>query len=90
MKVTKEMVDKDLRPAFTLLSMATYFMSKTWGIKLLNRTNALTKGKELKGVQNEELYIQGKGGYNIRLRIFKPTGANQPLPVMLYIHGVVL
>nr|WP_245244483.1 alpha/beta hydrolase [Streptomyces palmae] len=44
-------------------------------------------GREEPDVEEEWLALPGSGGNRIRVRIVRPAGACEPLPVVLYLHG---
>ncbi len=88
MKVTKEMVDPELKSTFNSLKVISFLLSRKWGIKLMNIASSLAKGKKIKGLFNEERYIPSKnGGPDIRIRIFRPLNSTETLPALLYCHG---
>ena len=88
MKVSKNMVDKELRSYFGILKAIAFLLAKKWGIKLLNSASKFSNGKKIEGLYNEERYIQSKsGGRDIRIRIFKPHNYEGKLPAVVYSHG---
>lgn len=86
MKVTKNMVDKDLQGAFHFLKITPYLLSRKWGIHLLNFFLKFTKGKNSKGMDGKEYFIPNKS-HEIRVRIFRPLNNNEKLPALFYFHG---
>ena len=88
MKVTKNMLNKELRSSYWSLTFLTVILRKAWGIRLFNFLMGLGKGKNIKGLHCEERYIPSRNsGPDIRVRIFKPLNHQGDLPGMLYIHG---
>lgn len=89
MRITKDMLDQELRPYFGISKIISFIISKNWGAKFLNLVFKTLKGKKLKGYQNEEHYIPSNSTdhQQIRVRIFRPTDTTEPIPAMLYIHG---
>lgn len=88
MKVTKSMLHKDLRASYYLLKITPFLLSRKWGVTLLNWLLKFTKGKNIKGLSNEERYISSGDGYHqIRVRIFRPPHIKDKLPVLFYFHG---
>ena len=88
MKITKDMVHEELKPYFSSLKVLPYLLSRKWGIRLFNILTNSSKGKNIKGLDNEERYIPSRSGApDIRIRIFKPLNAKGKLPVLFYIHG---
>lgn len=82
------MVNKDLRASFYLLKITPFLLSRKWGINLLNFLLKFSKGKNIKGIHNEERYISSKSGnHKIRIRIFRPKNIEEKLPVLFYFHG---
>lgn len=45
-------------------------------------------GREEPDVEEEWLAVPGRDGDRIRVRILRPAGACEPLPVVLYLHGL--
>lgn len=73
MKIRKNMVNEGLKSSFNLLKIPPFLLRKKWGIRLLNFFIKFTKGKNIKGLHNEERYIPSKNGtHKIRIHIFKP------------------
>lgn len=88
MKVTKEMLNEELRSAYFPNTILASLLAKTWGINLLQFIVKLSKGKKIKAFHCEERYIPSRNaGPDIRVRIFKPLNHSGDLPGMLYIHG---
>ena len=89
MNVTRDMVDKDLRGRFAVGRIITSFFHTRWFSLLVFRFSAaVLRGKNIKGLICRELHIPSRNdGPPIRLRIYRPTAAVGPLPVMLYLHG---
>lgn len=88
MKISKTMYNMELRVYYYPLRIFANIISKKWGIKLINKFMKMNKGKNIKELHCEELYIPSKNnGPDIRLRIFKPTNNIKKLNAMLYIHA---
>ncbi|WP_320784954.1 alpha/beta hydrolase [Streptomyces sp. CRN 30] len=45
-------------------------------------------GRDEPDVEEEWLALPGDGGSRVRVRILRPAGTDEPLPVVLYLHGV--
>ncbi|MFE4517780.1 hypothetical protein ACFRMQ_26715 [Kitasatospora sp. NPDC056783] len=45
-------------------------------------------GREEPDVEEEWLAVPGGDGERVRVRILRPAGAREPLPVVLYLHGL--
>lgn len=86
------MIDKELKLAAVILQFI--FPASEWFLKLLDRLSKLSRGKNLKGFDCDQIWIQrSKENSQIRLRIYKPlsmpTSSNNSLklPALLYLHG---
>lgn len=88
MKITKNMLNEGLRGGFLIFSLMPIILSKKFAIKLFNSLSKKTRGKEIPGLQCDEVYIPSQhDGPDIRVRIFKPIDATDDLPGMAYFHG---
>lgn len=89
MKVTKGMVDTGLQRRYAAGRVMTSLMHRRWFSPLVLRiSRAVLRGKNVEGLTCEERHIPGRnGGPPIRVRVYRPPTATQPLPVMLYLHG---
>lgn len=88
MKVTKQMLNKELQSSYWMLKISSSLLMNKAGIGMLNRNSARARGKNMEGIHGEEKFIKSKnGGPDIRIRVFKPLGHDESLPGMLYIHG---
>ncbi len=88
MRVTKNMLHKELQSSYWILKASSKLLMNNTGVKLLNRNSTRLKGKSIEGLHCEEKFIPSKnGGSKIRIRIFKPLNCSEKLPGMLYIHG---
>ena len=88
MKITKDMLNKDLQNLYFPMKIFGFLLSKAWAIKLMNKSSEGNKGKNIEGLDCQERYIPSThGDPDIRLRIYKPHNAPDNLPVMLYLHG---
>jgi acetyl esterase/lipase len=45
-------------------------------------------GRDEPDVEEEWLALPGDDGHRIRVRILRPAGSDEPLPVVLYLHGL--
>jgi len=89
MKVTRAMVDEDLRGRFAVgRIIASFFHTRWFSLLVFRFSGALLRGKNIRGLTCQELFIPSQnGGPPIRVRIYRPTAAVGPLPIMLYLHG---
>jgi acetyl esterase/lipase len=89
MKVTKQMLDKELQSKYFVGRLLTKAFHQEWIVKLLLKVNQrASRGKNIAGLHCEERFIPSRnGGPDIRVRIYKPVQASGDLPGMLYIHG---
>ncbi|MBR0719735.1 alpha/beta hydrolase [Bradyrhizobium liaoningense] len=89
MKVTRDMVDEDLRGSYAVGRMIASFFHTGWFSLLVFRFSAdILRGKNIRGLVCREQHIPSRnGGPPIRVRIYQPTAAVGSLPVMLYLHG---
>ena len=89
MKVTRDMVDKDLRGRYAVgRIIARFFHTRWFSLLVLRFSGAVLRGKNIRGLVCRERHIPSRnGGSPIRVRIYRPTAAVGPLPVMLYLHG---
>ncbi|NRB48146.1 MAG: alpha/beta hydrolase [Saprospiraceae bacterium] len=89
MMVTKEMYDKELQGQYGQFRFLVSMNSRKWGLKLMNGLVRLTKGQKIKEVQNATHFVPSNHttGHRIRTRVFRPKGATETLPAMLYFHG---
>ena len=88
MKVTKEMIDKDLRSKlFAYKLLAVFFKYKPL-TTLLDAVFSRSDGKDEDGLKCEEVCVPSSdGAYSIRVRIYRPPNIDGELPAMLYLHG---
>jgi acetyl esterase/lipase len=89
MKVTRDMVDKDLRGSYAAGRMiASSFHSIWFSLLVFRFSGAVLRGKNIRGLACQEQHIPSEnGGPPVRVRIYSPAAATGPLPVMLYLHG---
>lgn len=88
MRVTKEMLDGELQPAYGPLGIVSSLLTRKWGIRAFNFIGRFSKGKNIEGIDCKERFIPSKsGGPSIRLRIFRPLNHEGKLPSMLYLHS---
>ena len=83
------MVDKDLRGSYAAGRMIACCFHTGWFSLLVFRfSSAVLRGKNISGLVCQELHIPSReGGAPVRVRIYRPTAAVGPLPIMLYLHG---
>ncbi|MEO0497372.1 MAG: alpha/beta hydrolase [Pseudomonadota bacterium] len=89
-RITRSIYDEDLRPAYLGGRIVIWIARRKWGLLLMQRFAMLPlKGSQVDGVINEEILIPSSStpGHKIRVRIYKPAKATEPLPAMLYAHG---
>src|ERR1700709_2694652 len=89
MKVTRDMVDKDLRGRYAAGRLiASCFHTRWFSLLVLRFSGAVLRGKNIRGLVCRELHIPSRnGGAPVRVRLYQPAAAVRPLPVMLYLHG---
>ena len=89
MKVTRAMVDKDLRGSYAAGRMlAAFFHTRRLSPLVLRFISRAALGKNTRGLVCQQLYVPSRnGGSPIRVRVYRPTAAAGSLPVMLYLHG---
>src|SRR6202140_549458 len=89
MKVTRDMVDKDLRGRYAAGRIIACSFHRRWFSLLVFRfSGAVLRGKNIRGLVCRELHIPSRnGGAPIRVRVYRPTAAVGPLPGMLDLHG---
>lgn len=86
MKVTNDMIDKELRFRGQIMK----FMLRKTSKKHFERMNKLMrsqKGAHIKGFKCEEIFIPSREGHKIRVRIYRPLNSKKSLPGILYTHG---
>ena len=89
MKVTRGMVDKDLRGRYAAgRILAGFFHTRRLSPLVLRFISRAALGKNTRGLVCQQRYVPSRnGGPPIRVRVYRPTAAAGPLPVMLYLHG---
>ena len=89
MKVTKDMIHKDIRMEFTLLRGMPVVFSNKWLLKAFDGLSRFIQvGSNIKSLDCEETTIPGRQGQQgIRVRIYRPKNHKGKLPAMLYLHG---
>jgi acetyl esterase/lipase len=89
MKVTRSMVDKDLRGAYAVgRIIARSFHTRWFSLLVFRSTGAVLRGRNIAGLVCQQRHIPSRnGGPPIRVRIYRPAAAAGALPVMLYLHG---
>ena len=88
MKVTRQMFHEDLRSYPSLLKIIPALKKNKSLTKFLQVLVGLSNGKDVEGLNCEEVYIPSSdGSCQIRLRIYRPSKSAGTLPAMLYYHG---
>ena len=91
MKVTREMLHKDLQPSavYWPQMMVKYLFRRRWTVKVIGAfISILPKSKLPDTVDIEERYLPTSDGEaEIRVRIYRPKSMTGKLPPMLYTHG---
>ena len=89
MKVSKDMLNEDLRSFYWPMRIMTFLMKFKWFARLLDKLSVRgAKGKDVEGLECDEVHVPSSDGTTqIRARIYKPKDADQKLPLFLYIHG---
>ena len=88
MKITKDMLHKDLQSFYRVGTIAPALIKRPWGAKLVAKLMNLSKGKNVEGLDCDERFIaSGDGRSKIRVRVYRPQDCTEALPAMLYIHG---
>lgn len=89
MKITRDMLHKDLQPHFRAMSMVTRLMKIPGAIKVMESLGKRSyKPDIIKDLDWHERYIPSSDEkYQIRVKVYRPKGHQQPLPLMVYIHG---
>lgn len=89
MQVTKDMLHPDLQSRYGSLSVMASLMKKGWFRRFSNwLTKTALHGKNIDGLDCEQRMIPSSDGrWQIRTRIYRPKGATEKLPALLYIHG---
>src|SRR2546429_759813 len=82
MKVTRDMVDKDLRGRYAAGRIIAGFFHMRWFSLLVFRfSGAVLRGKNIRGLVCRERHIPSRnGGSPLRVRIYPPTPAGGPPP----------
>ena len=89
MKVTKEMVHKDLQPLYSKHSLIAKLHKKPWFRRFFSwAMRKSLHGKKIAGLNCEERFIpSSESDCKIRTRIYRPTNTgDERLPAMLYFH----
>lgn len=88
MKVPKDQFHPELTSVPFVGKAYSFFLSKKFGFRLMNKAFKGMEGQIAKGLVNEKVSIKSThGGPDIRLRIYRPENNSDTLPVMLYLHG---
>src|SRR4051794_41913058 len=83
------MLDKGLRGRYAAGRMlAAFFHTRRLSPLVLRFIGRAALGINTRGLVCQQLYVPSRnGGAPIRVRVYRPTTAAAPLPVMLYLHG---
>lgn len=77
----------ELRKFAGPLKFLAFLLSKKWGAPIVHSMFSFSKGKNIKGLRSDEVYVPSlNGGQKIRTRIFRPNNDDK-LPAVLYLHG---
>lgn len=91
MKVTREMVDKELRFRGMLLNRLVTKSNEEKFVKSMHNSKKQMdkrfKGKDVEGLECNEVLISRKDDSVIRVRIYKPLHPVKDVPGVLWIHG---
>ena len=89
MKVTQEMLHPELQPHYWKFRLITLLIQQPWALKLVGfLQRKLTSQQDIDGVECSQRCITGTDGLTqIRVRIYRPRGALDKLPIMVYFHG---
>src|SRR5260370_27961914 len=89
MKVTRDMVDKDLRGRYAAgRIIAGSFHTRWFSLLVLRFSRAVLRGKNIRGLVCRERHIPSRnGGPPIRVSVYRPTAADAPLPRIVYLHA---
>ena len=89
MKVTKGMLDEELRGRFTVGRLLGSVLASEGPARVLLKLGRWAGlGGNIKGLDCDERTISSRhGGRDFRIRVYRPAQADGPLPGMLYIHG---
>lgn len=88
MHVSKDMLDEGLRKFYYPAKWIAFFLSKRWLVKLIHKMERGFVGKDIKGLQCEELLIPShQSAHQVRVRLFRPKNITEDLPGFLYLHG---
>ena len=80
MKVTRDMVDRDLRGHYAVGRMiASFFHTRWFSLLVFRFSGAVLRGKDIRGLACEERHIPSRnGGPPVRVRIYRPAAAVAP------------
>ncbi|MDC7223694.1 MAG: alpha/beta hydrolase [Spirochaetales bacterium] len=89
MEVTKEMIHGDIRREFKVLKAMPSLFCHDLRLKTFDRlTRKMLVGRKLDGLDCGEMYIRDRrDAPDIRVRIYRPEGQKEKLPVLFYFHG---
>lgn len=90
MRVTRKMINKQLRIRGYLSTLFIRKSSEDKYIKFLHTIKKVTekrKGKGVKGLHSSQEWLTREDGSKLRLRIYKPLDLNKQVPGVLWLHG---
>ena len=90
LKVTDNMIDKQLRLRGLLFDRLVNKSSKENYLRYVKRVNKLTqplKGIGARGLESHEEWIPRKDGTTLRVRVYKPKNVKGNVPGVLWLHG---
>ena len=87
MKVTKEMIDKDLRLVGTFFKI--FFRPNLKSLTFMHKVLSLNKGKNIRDFNCSEIFIPSRDSERkIRVRTYKPKNiSKKDIPGVLLLHG---
>ncbi|MEJ8305772.1 alpha/beta hydrolase [Saccharibacillus sacchari] len=90
MKVTLRMIDRQLRIKGVIMKALTQKSTEAKYIasaKSAKKALESRKGKKIDGLRCDELWIPGRDGGQIRVRIYRPLHEAANMPGILWLHG---
>ena len=87
---TKTEYHEDLRGSLTAGRAVAWIARQNWSLRMMHRfAMRPLVGNEIDGIVCDEILIPSTTtpGHSIRARVYKPAGATEPLPAMMYAHG---
>ncbi|WP_460274734.1 alpha/beta hydrolase [Celeribacter sp. ULVN23_4] len=89
MRVTKDLVHRDLQSRYRMLSAARHLFRRRFPLSVFNALlGGMFRGRNVDGLICDETHVPSHDGTtHIRTRIYRPANYDGPLPALLYIHG---